>query len=312
MYHFTDSSQYAINAAQNYMQNPHMDQLHITPDNKLSEGIDSVHSHQPAPWLPVVRFDDEFKTHVVISSQRPVAHATHTDGTSYLVPAGFALMLEANDTTLKYTKEDVKAGIKNAQGNPVTDGEAVMTSVKAAGVLISPFCGIANYNILRNPGGDGTNPNDFIYRNYNPQPGVSYNMDYAYEFPMVKDAETLSTAPLTGIAAFVGKKAVPGQFITYDKDSNYVLTSENDFEYGTVKPQRVIGQVSKVTRFLDPDSNKPTTNTFNHLVHTVNPAHLATNQTGLNALPGLNNQGLITKITYANGYGLISFSLQTR
>lgn len=311
MYNFTDAAQYAINAHQPFMPGPGT-MTPQTPDNKLSEGIDSTQTHRPAPWLPLVRYNDEFRTHVVISSQKPVAFAIHPDGTEWLVPAGYALLLEGNDQTLKYTKEDVKNGVKNAQGNLVTDGEAVMTSVRAANIKISPFFGIANYNILRHAGGDGINPNQLNYRNYNPQPNVSVNFDYAYEFPMVKDQATLDGAPLTGISAFVGKKAMAGQFITYDKHSNYVLASEDDFEYGSVKPQRIIGQVSKVTKFKDPDTGALTKASFNQLDRVVNPGVGGFVTGELNSLPGVNNGGFPAKMSYANAYGLISFALQTR
>lgn len=310
-YLFDDVSKYMINAAQSYIPGPDDNTNHITPDNKLSEGIDSVQRHLPAPWLPLIRFDKELRTHIVISSQKPVAFANMPDGTSFLVPAGYALALETNDQTIKYTKEDVKNGIKNAEGNPVTDGEAVVTSLQAAGVKISPFCGIVNYNVFRHMGGDGVNPTFYNYRNHNPQPNVSYNMDYAYEYPMVKDYDEYAKAPLDGIAAFIGEKAMAGQFITYDVNSNFVLTSEDDFEYGTIKPQFVIGQVSKVTKFFDPATGDATSNTYNRLNHVINPGHLP-DTTGLNNLPGYNNKGIITKVSYANGYGTIAFGLQTR
>lgn len=306
-----DQAKYMINAAQAYVPGSH-DDIHITPDNKLSEGIDSVQQHRPAPWLPTIRYDKEFRTHIVIPSQKPVAFATDAEGNSFLVPAGYALLVEANDTELKYTKEDVKAGIKDAEGNPVTEGKSVIEAITAAGIKISNFVGVANYNVFRHSGGDGINPNLLQYRNYNPQPTVSYNMDYAYEYPMVKDDETYKTAPMEGIAAFIGKKAMAGQFITYDKNSNFVLADENGFEYGTIKPTRIIGQVSKVTKLFDPDTGVATSNTYNQLNRVINAAHLAMPLEGLNNLPGMNNKGVVTKVSYSNGYGVISFALQTR
>lgn len=312
MIHTLDEhAKYMINSAQSYVPGDH-DDLHVTPDNKLSEGIDSVQQHRPAPWLPAVRYDKEFRTDIVIPSQKPVAFATDKDGNSWLVPAGFALLVEANDTNLKYTAADVKAGVKNAEGNPVTVDEPVITSVIAADIKISNFVGIVNYNVFRHAGGDGYNPTYLNYRNYNPQPGVSYNMDYAYEYPMVKDEDTYKAAPMVGIAAFIGETALPGQFITYDKDSNFVLASPTDFEYGTTKPTRIIGQVSKVTKLFDPATGDATKNTYHQLNRVINAAHLSMPQEGLNSLPGMNNKGLITKVSYSNGFGVISFSLQTR
>lgn len=306
-----EQKQFMINAAQQGYVPGDLKEGYITPDNKLSEGIDSVQRHLPAPWLPAIRFDEEFRTDVVIPSQKPVAFANMADGTQWLVPAGYVLMVENNDQTIKYTKADVRAGVKNAQGVLVTVDEPVVDSVKAAGVKISPFCGIANYNILRHMGGNGVNPSLYNQRNYNPQPNVSYNMDYAYEYPMVKDNATYLTAPLEGIAAFIGKKAMAGQFITYDVNSNFVLANETDFDYGTVKVQRIIGQVSKVTIFRDPDTGAHT-NEFNRLNHVLNAGHLSMPLEGLNNLPGHNNTGLVAKLGYSNGHGTISFALQTR
>lgn len=318
-----DQTQYMLGVAQSRISN-NMDHPHITPDNKLSEGIDSVERHMPAPWLPLVRYDTEFRTHVVISSQKAVAFATDALGNQYLVPAGLALEAAAVATaggetsadatgTVKYTIEDVKAGIKNAKGVLATVGEAVVKSFFDGAdqkVFVSPFCGINNYNVFKHPGGDGVNPSMYNAYNFNPQPNVSYNMDYAFQYAMVKDATEYAKAPLTGISAFIGKKAMAGQFITYDVDSNFVVTAE-DFTYGTVPAERIVGQVSKVTKFFDPTSGDKTSNSFNQLDKVVNMSPFET-EGGLNEMPGLNTKGMTTKISYANGYGLISFSIQTR
>ena len=55
----------------------------VTPEVKVSEGFDSVGPKHPAPYLPLVRFNQEFEIHVVISRGTPVAFL---DG--WLVPAG--------------------------------------------------------------------------------------------------------------------------------------------------------------------------------------------------------------------------------
>lgn len=315
-----DQDKYLLGVAQAHAAGDH-DSKPITPDNKLSEGIDSVERHMPAPWLPLVRFDEEFRTHVVISSQKAVAFATDKAGNQFIVPAGLALDVAtavaasgvATDAKIKYTREDVKNGVLNAKGEEVTDGEAVVASFfdgDTQEVFVSPFCGINNYNVLRHPGGDGVNPTLYRNYNYNPQPTISYNMDYAFQYAMVKDEAAYIKAPLTGIAAFVGEKAMAGQFITYDVDSNFVLASE-DFTYGTTPVERVIGQVSKVTVLLDPTSGEATSNTFNHLDKVMNSIPFNTDS-GLGAMPGIGTKGMTAKVHYANGYGLISFSIQTR
>ena len=148
----------------------------------------------------------------------------------------------------------------------------------------------------------------YNFANYNPQANTSYNMRYAYEYPMVKDAD-YDSAPLQGIAAFIGEKAMAGQFVTYDMDSNFVLAEADGFGYGSVKPERIIGQISKVTLFRDPTTGK-TVNTFNHLDKVMN--YSLYKPEGLNVMPGTDNDGLISKLQYSNGFGLVAFTLQNR
>lgn len=318
------TNEYLLNAAQHSAQNPSFIEEHMTPDNKLSEGFDSVGVHQPAPFLPIVRHSSRLATDVVISSQKPVAHCTNIDsGAQFLVPAGLALDIDAyiKDTNAstnaktRYTKADVRAGILNAKGVAVTDGEAVVDSFfdgATQKVFVSPFCGIANYDILRHAGGDGLNPALTRYTNFNPQPVVSYNMDYAYEFGMVKDQATYDAAPLEGIAAFVGDKAMAGQFITYDANSNYVLASKEDFTYGEVSPTRIIGQASKVVVLRDPETGK-VKRTYEQLGRVNNYQDNQVNTgTGLNNVAGRATGGLPEKVFYANGFGVIQFAIQTR
>lgn len=302
-----NQDKYLVNQAQAFVRDTGFD-ISFTPDNKLSEGIDSVGRHMPAPWLPLIRYKETFKGHVVISSQKAVAHATDKNGNSFIVPAGYALAMEANDTSIVYTIVDVQNKVKNAEGNLVKAGESVIASMTAAGVKVSSFIGINNYDLLRHPGGDGINPNLYNFANYNPQANTSYNMRYAYEYPMVKDAD-YDSAPLQGIAAFIGEKAMAGQFVTYDMDSNFVLAEADGFGYGSTKPERIIGQISKVTLFRDPTTGK-TVNTFNHLDKVMN--YSLYKPEGLNVMPGTDNDGLISKLQYSNGFGLVAFTLQNR
>ena len=302
-----DQDKYLVNQAQAFVRDTGFD-ISFTPDNKLSEGIDSVGRHMPAPWLPLIRYKETFKGHVVISSQKAVAHATDKNGNSFIVPAGYALAMETNDTSIVYTVLDVQNKVKNAEGKLVKAGESVIASMTAAGVKVSSFIGINNYDLLRHPGGDGINPNLYNFANYNPQANTSYNMRYAYEYPMVKDAD-YDSAPLQGIAAFIGEKAMAGQFVTYDMDSNFVLAEADGFGYGSVKPERIIGQISKVTLFRDPTTGK-TVNTFNHLDKVMN--YSLYKPEGLNVMPGTDNDGLISKLQYSNGFGLVAFTLQNR
>lgn len=305
MIDLTNQDKFLMGAAQQYANDPHHYAEHTTPDNKSHEGIDSAGLLQVAPWLPVVRYSDRFKTHVVISSQTPVAIATHKDtGAQYVVPAGLGLP----GADLKYTVEDVRLGVKNAAGTLVTDGEAVTASF-ASNVVISAFVGIVNYDVFKNAGGDGINPTTTNFYNYNPQPGVSYNMDYAYCYPLVKDTTEYNKAPLKGIAAFLGEDVLAGQFVTYDKDSHFVVADAAGFGYGSVNPEHIVGQIQRVDVVKDPTTGE-FKKTFNRLDLVTNGA--VYNEDPLNVMPGLRNQGLPTQMSYANAYGLVHFSIQTR
>ena len=46
----------------------------ITPEVKVSEGFDSTGYQAPAAFLPLIRFNQEFEIHVVISRGTPVAY----------------------------------------------------------------------------------------------------------------------------------------------------------------------------------------------------------------------------------------------
>lgn len=305
MYDFTNQDKFLLGAAQKYAQDPSHSVEHVTPDNKSHEGIDSAGMLQVAPWLPVIRYSDRFKTYVVISSQTPVAIATHKDtGAQYVVPAGLGL----SGADLAYTAEDVRLGVKNAKGNPVTVGEKVKDSFDT-NVVVSAFVGIVNYDVFKNAGGDGINPTRTDFYNYNPQPGISYNMDYAYCFPLVKDATEYAKAPLKGISAFIGTDVLAGQFVTYDKDSKFIVAEAGGFGFGSVKPEHIIGQIQRVDVIKDPATNK-FKQTFNHLNLVTNGS--VYNSDPLNVMPGVRNQGVTAQIAYANAYGLVHFSIQTR
>lgn len=304
MINLSNQQKYLMGVAQQYATDPHYAAEHITPDNKSHEGIDSAGLVQVAPWLPVQRYSERFKTHVVISSQTPVAIATHKDtGKQYLVPAGYSLA--DNDT--QYTDEDVRLGVKNAAGEAAVAGTQVKASF-ASNVVVSSFVGIVNYDVFMNAGGDGINPTQLNRYNYNPQPGVSYNMDYAYCYPLVKDEAEYKKAPLKGIAAFVGKDILAGQFVTYNKDSNFVVCEAGAFGYGSIKPEHVVGQIQRVDVVKDPDNGK-FKQTFNHLDMVHNGAVYDNNP--LNQMPG-SRSPVTTQMAYANAYGLVHFALQRR
>lgn len=282
------------------------DSGYVTPEVKASEGFNSVGKFYPAPWLPLVRYNEELHADVVISRGKPVAFAGE-----FLVPAGLKLELDAvkggGTATIKYTDYDVRKGVKNFAGVAVTAGEAVVQSLIDATAEVSYFVGIANYDYLRHAGGDGFNPATFDRYNFRPQSSVSFNMDYHYEYPLVASTADLATAPLAGISAFVGTNVKQGQFVTYDKDSNFVLAA-TDFTSGTVK-EAVVGQVTIVHVLKNPTTKAVLTD-VGGLNRVVAPENVSGN--ALDELPSVRNGGMPQKVEYANAYGLVHFGLQTR
>ena len=283
------------------------DSGYVTPEVKASEGFNSVGKFYPAPWLPLVRYNEELRAHVVISRGKPVAFAG-----AHLVPAGLKLELDAvkggGAATILYTAEDVRNGVKNAAGVAVTVGEAVVDSLIAQNIEVSYFVGIANYDYFRHAGGDGWTPTTLDKYNYRPQSSVSFNMDYHYEFPLVASDADYALAPYAGISAFIGADVKPGQFVTYDKASRFVVAAA-DFTQGTGPVEAIVGQVSQVVAYRDPDTLE-VVQAVNYLDKVLAPE----NHTGriLNDLPNVRNGGITQKLAYANAYGVVRFGLQTR
>lgn len=287
-----------------------LESQYVTPDNKYYSGIDSSGGQQVAPYLPLIRYDQFKHTHVVISSGKPVAFL---DG--YLVPAGLKQELAAvkagEAATYVYTKEDVKYGIKNYAGVAVTNGEAVATSILAANADVSGFVGIANYDYYRQAGGNGQNPADYNYTNFNVQAQVSWNMQYMYQYPVTATQELYDAAPFEGIATFLGRtdEIKHGHFVTYDKYSNFVLAA-TDFTAGGLDQSVLVGQIIRVDPVCDPDDNKKVTNPVNSSELII----AAENTSGniLNDHANVRNGGVPQKVFYANGHGLVTFKLNTR
>ncbi len=278
----------------------------VTPEVKVSEGFDSVGPKHPAPYLPLVRFNQEFEIHVVISRGTPVAFL---DG--WLVPAGLKLELDAVDAgaapTILYTADDVRHGVKNYAGVLVTAGEAVATSILAGNGVVSYFVGIANYDMFEYQG-SLDNPAKYKQYNFNPQPTVAYKMDYHFEYPVTATAAQLAAAPLPGVAAFLGTDVKPGQFVTYDKGSRFVVAA-SDFTYGTAAREAIVGQVSEVVTYRDP-TTLVVQRAVNGLDKVITPENFSGSR--LNDLPNVRNEGITQKLDYANAYGVVRFGLQTR
>ena len=267
-----------------------------TPVVEWSEGIRPNGQFMPSPHLPLVRGKGEdIFTHVVISTGKVLA----LDSRGFVVPAG--LLLNAD---LEYTALDVEFGITKPNGDLAQAGDKVKDAFEAAGITVSAPIGIASYDILRHPGGDGENPLFLNYSNLNYQNKVAFTTDYVVELPLVAAAD-YANAPLKGIVAFIAEKGTgatkalsdfttvkPGDFVTFDKDSNFVVDSAPG--YG-----KTIGQVLQVVQPTD----------FGLLNYVRTPS----NGGGpLNKMPGTANGGVPEKLSYSGGYGLVRVNLITR
>lgn len=267
-----------------------------TPVVEWSEGIRPNGQFMPHPSLPLIREKGgDIYTQVVVSTGKVVALSS--DG--FLVPAGLLLNTEAT-----YTKLDVDEGVIGPDGNPVEAGDKVAEKFTAAGITVSAPVGVASYDYLRHPGGNGENPLHYNYANLNYQNKVAFVTDYVLELPIVTK-EDYKKAPMEGIVAFIAEKGTgatqalkdfttvkPGDFVTFDKDSNFVVDSAP--AYG-----KTIGQVIQVV--------KPTDFGLLNLVRSPSNGGGALNQ-----MPGTANGGVPEKLSYSNGYGLVRVNLITR
>lgn len=270
----------------------------VTPDIEHSEGMRPAGSFMPANYLPQVRFDIFFKTAIVVSAGKPVAF----DSNGRLVPAGLALELALGAaSTLVYTQADVDQGTLNAQGVLATVGEKVVTSMIAAGITVSNHVGIAPYNYFKAPGGDGENPVDYTFGGFNAQHKVAFLTDYVIRVP-VATAAGYTTAVMPGITALIGNTGTvkPGQYITYDKDSNFVVA---DAAYGKgANPERVAGMVLQV------ETGNPA------LMNIIRSPTVGTDKFGdpLARLNGTATGGKEQAVYYANGYATATINLIER
>lgn len=296
--------------------------LELTPNNGLSDGIAPAGRFIVAPYLPLIRYIEDKFEHVTIGSGKPLA----LDSNGSIVPAGLKLEAEAYaaslatnvetadaNALLRYTSVDVAKGVKNAKGVAVVANEPVVKSFftgTTQDIKVSFWVGVAQYNIFRHKGGDNINPATWHTINFNRQPVIAFLCDYHMQYPLVKDLNAIRTAPLQGIAGVVSTKTdiAPGSFLTYDRESNFV-PCDDLYSFGTTPSAAVIGQVTAIRQYKDPDTNAVIGN-HNMLDKVVAPN--AATASVLNQVPNAQNEGMGTFITYSNGYGVVEFGLHFR
>ena len=272
-------------------------QAPMVPNNGLSDGIAPAGTFIVAPYLPLVRYNEDKFTHVVVGSGKPVA----LDSNGHVVPAGLRL-----DTTgiVKYTQVDVDNGVRNAKGELVTVGEAVTASFADAGITVGPHIGVAPYDYFRHAGGDNLTPTKTTYINFNPQPVIAVLRDYHMQYPVVADVETVRAAALKGISAVVAKKADIqfGGFVTYDAESNFVIDAAPSFA-------NTIGQITGLRVYKDDTTGKVVGN--HNLLDRVIAPNAAT-QSVLNQVANASNDGMGSFITYSGGWAVAEIGLINR
>lgn len=266
-----------------------------TPSVMFSEGMHPAGQFQVAPYLPLVRGKSkDVYTHVVISTGKVLA----LDSRGYVVPAGIL------DSDVEYTQLDVDEGVLMADGKPAEVGKKVKDVMTAESITVSNPIGLALFDFFRHPGGDGIQPGDFNFQNLNYQARVTFVCDYMVELPLVKDDATYEKAPLKGIAAFIAAEGAnptsgklsefttvkPGDFVTFDKNSNMIVAAA-----GT-DSAKVIGQVLQIVQ-PDPASMLKWVRTS------------AAGGDIKDRMPGSANGGVVDKISFSGGYGLVRVNL---
>lgn len=272
-----------------------------TPSVTFSEGMQPSGQFMPAPYLKLLREkgteDTKVYTQVVVSTGKVLA----LDSNGFVVPAG---ILDSGDT---YTEKDVEEGVIAADGTPAVAGDKVADKMRAANITVSAPIGVALFDFFRHPGGDGINPLQFNYQNLNYQARVTFLCDYVLELPIVESDTVYEKAPLKGISAFIAAKGPnagqntvadfttikPGDFVTFDKNSNFVVAQASD------DSKKIIGQVLQVV--------KPSKENMLKWVRSSSAGG-----SELDKMPGTATNGLVDKISYSGGYGLVRVNLINR
>lgn len=295
------------------------DEGQITPNVEFSEGQRPAGEFQTAPYLNRIRYVEYTREHIVLSQGKVVSF----DINGYVVPAGLKIQAAAYAAAFivpplaadgilaadalpildRYTTADVKLGQKNFAGATVVAGEPVVKSffnltvnqVATARNIISSPVGVSYMNFYPHPGGDGINPATFNRANWNQQSRIGFLRYYQIELPLVASNVVYATAPMTGIAACIAVEGTvkPGQFVTYDYNSNFVVTG---YDYGATDESDILGQVMSVR------DDGP-----HNLLNRVRTAQNGTST--LQAMPGTATAGRSDAVTYSAGYGVVRICL---
>lgn len=295
--------------------------LQHTPSHGFSDGISPAGTFRVAPYLPLLRYNEEKFVQIVIATGKIVAFDSKGD----IVPAGLRFEAEEYAAALatsvaaadaqalvRYTSTDVQKGVKNFKGVLVTANEPVVKSFFTGTTLdneVSFYCGVTMGEVFAHAGGNNQNPTQLTNTNFNRQPNIGFMCDYHQQYAVVKDLASVRTAPQVGVAALVAQPTefAHGTFITYDRESNFVPCAKHGF--GSTDIAAVIGQVTGITIFKNAITGAEVTN-HNFLDKVVAPNAATAN--AMNQIPNSQNNGTGTYLIQSNGYAVVEFGLHFR
>jgi len=292
---------------------------YMTPDVGWSEGITPNISAHVAPYLPLLRKEEEAKCYITNSTGKVVTFAE--DG--FIIPAGYRIDMAAvraagnvTAATHAYTAIDVAQQVRNSNGDLATSGEKVVASMfsltsaitGATGKSTRPVgtrdnnvqhpVGIAPYNYYRNssnnltpPGLGSANPvqvasNNRLY-NSSPQEHVAILCDYVCQYAIC----TSYDPTFEGMAVFIDALADihPGEFVTYDIDSNLAKANTSTASFFDV-----VGQAVRVDTYWPKNYTEFVKTRYSTSISGL-PAF-----NDLDRMPGTATEGLPAEMTYAN------------
>lgn len=272
----------------------------MTPNFEKKEGL-RFGPFVPAAYLPSQRLEPMDYLHFVITAGQPVA----LDSNGYAVPAGLkkALALGAGNGP-QYNIDDVRAGVKNAAGVPVTAGMYVVDSMITAGLSIGAVLGVASYDVYQQLNTDPHNPGTYKEHNFNKQNSFSVLTSYLLEYPTVG-----AQGPLfPGMATWKGA-VKPGDFVTYDIDSHFVAFDSSSLAAGDAEAafnaqSEILGVVTAIESEWPKQLLDLVKTAFDPRLYstTVSPdTGVFTDGSGLDQMPGSATDGVPHAVQYAGG-----------
>jgi hypothetical protein len=273
----------------------------MTPNFEKKEG-ERFGPFVPAPYLPSIRTEPVEWDQFVIAGGSPVS----VDSRGYAVPAGLkkALKLGAGNGP-RYKERDVLAGVKNALGVAVTEDEYVVNSMITAGITIGAVIGVASYDVYMQLNSDPHNPATYREHNYNRQNSFAILTNYLLEYPTVG----ASGPKFPGMATWKGA-AKPGDFVTYDIDSNFVsyapaaIAALGDVDDAIAASLEILGVVTAIESQWPKQLLDLVKTAYDPRLYSpvVNPdTGLFTDGSGLDQMPGSATDGVPHAIQYAGG-----------